>query len=126
MNVRLFLILVDFFEECSTTKFHDTFHRFLYKALNADRDAREILVHWFTDFYPKERFEKLAVTYHDMLAAFISVPHRDENSLFRLCNIMDMLYASNRRKIRVKYTAFYNDTVNNDRDYKKVAIILTL
>lgn len=79
-----------------------------------------MLVRWLTEEYPKERFEKLVATYHDMLAGLISVPNRDESSMFRLCNILDMLYASNRRKIRVKYTSFYNDTVNNDRDYKKV------
>jgi hypothetical protein len=126
LSVRLFLLLVDFFEPCNiTTRFNNIFHRFLYKALCADNSAKEILIQWFTNFYPKERFERLVVNYHDMLAATISIANRDESSLFRLCNIMDMLYASNRRKIRVKYTAFYNDKVNNDREYKKVINNLT-
>jgi len=117
---------VSFFEACNKTKFNNTFHRFLYKVLCADKDAKEIIIQWFTNFYPKERFEKLVINYHDMLAAIIRIPNRDESSLSRLCNIMDMLYASNRRKIKVKYTAFYNDTVNNDRDYKRVSTIFTL
>jgi hypothetical protein len=37
-----------------------------------------------------------------------------------LCNILDMLYTSNKINKRVHYKEFYNEIVNTDRDYKKV------
>jgi len=45
---------------------------------------------------------------------------KDEAALLRLCNILALFYTSNRLKQRVSYKEFYNDTVNNDFDYKKV------
>ncbi len=41
----------------------------------------------------------------------------------RLCNVLDLLYRSNRLRRRVSYKEFYNDTVNNDFDYRKAQSI---
>lgn len=114
------MIILDILESCNTSEFYATFHRFLYKALNPNNDAVELLIQWLTEYYPKEKFTKLVRNFHAMLSIQINTPNRDEAAMLRLCNIMNMLYNSNRRKIRVKYTEFYNDTANNDLSYKKV------
>ncbi len=49
---------------------------------------------------------------------------KDEPAMRRLCVVMDLLYRSNRRLRRVSYKEFYNDTVNNDFEYKKAFSIL--
>lgn len=102
-------------------EFNDTFHRFLYKALSPEPEAVEMIIQWLTKYFSKERFERLVKKYHDMLDTYINMPIKDEPAMLRLCNIMDMLYNSNRRKIRVKYTEFYNDKANSDNQYKKVS-----
>ncbi len=104
----------------NSKEFGPTFHRMLYKALNPSPIVVELFIRWLTEFYSKDRLLKLVRAFHDELAQHINMPRKDEAAMLRLCNIMDMLYNSNRRKLRVNYTEFYNDTVNNDFEYKKV------
>jgi len=120
VNIRRFLILLEFNGWYKSPVFGGTFHHLLYKLLIASSVTNEILVTWLTEYYSKERLLKLVRAFHDELAEHMKVSKKDEPSMKRLCVFMDILYQSNRRKRRVNYTEFYNDTANNDLEYKRV------
>ena len=40
----------------------------------------------------------------------------------KVCNIMDLLYTSNKIDLKINYKEFYNETANSNEEYKKVLI----
>jgi len=98
------------------------FHRLLYKVL--EKPKHEILIQWYTEHYPRERFTKLVKLFHDELSKETKKLMPDEAAMQRLCNTMNILYMSNRKNYRVKYTEFYNDTINKNPLFRKVRIIV--
>jgi hypothetical protein len=46
--------------------------------------------------------------------------------MLKVCTLMDVLYASNRENARLSYKEFYNDKVNKNEQYRKVARLFTI
>lgn len=46
--------------------------------------------------------------------------------MMRVCNLLDILYESNKENSRISYKEFYNDTVNTDERYRRVIFLLNL
>jgi hypothetical protein len=40
----------------------------------------------------------------------------------KICQMLDLLYKSNKMNPRISYKEFYNESVNKDEGYKKVLI----
>lgn len=46
--------------------------------------------------------------------------------MLKLCTVLDLLYKSNKRFRRLSYKEFYNETANNDHEYKKVIDVILI
>lgn len=44
----------------------------------------------------------------------------DVEPLVRLCNLLNLFYEVNRKYRKISYKEFYNETANEDKNFKKV------
>jgi len=44
----------------------------------------------------------------------------------KVCNMLDLLYKSNKKNPRISYKEFYNESVNKDEGYKKVYVFFNI
>jgi hypothetical protein len=45
----------------------------------------------------------------------------DVEPLVRLCNLLNLFYEINRKYRKISYKEFYNETANEDKNFKKVS-----
>lgn len=93
----------------------------LYKALSIrDPGIKKHYLRWM-DEYPAARFRVMVQSLQTTVTLII-LARKPDNDLERICNMLNLLYESNKSLRKVKYEEFYNEIANKNIEFRNSQI----